>query len=68
MNGSKCPFCGGNNLYPMPLANGTSYVLTTIDSSYGPPKYNASAVPVILMGCTDCQGIHIICPSLKEKK
>lgn len=63
-----CPFCGENKLYPMPIADGTSYVLTTADNRYNPPHYNTSGVPVILMGCTNCKGVHIICPSLKEHR
>ncbi|EJT6152851.1 hypothetical protein [Clostridium perfringens] len=65
---TTCPFCGENSLYPLPSANGDLYVLTTADNNYNPPRYNTSGVPVILMGCTHCKGVHIICPSLKENK
>lgn len=67
-NPIKCIYCGENSMYELPPESGTDYVLTTINRNTVPPTYNTSSLPVILFGCTKCKGLHIILPSLKERK
>ncbi|MEE1248984.1 MAG: hypothetical protein UHU19_07145 [Lachnospiraceae bacterium] len=63
----KCIYCGKISMYELPPEGGTDYVLTTINRNTTPPTYNTSSIPIKLYGCTECNGIHIVAPSLKKK-
>ncbi|WP_251861969.1 hypothetical protein [Clostridium sp. Marseille-Q2269] len=63
---TNCPFCGALTYGEIPPTSGSSFVLTTVDTTINPPTFNpGSGLAVKLMGCCTCKKVQMECPSLQ---